>query len=293
MKKTIYFLSLLLLLVAVFCSCEGKSAYEIAVKNGFSGTEVEWLESLKGGKGDKGDKGDQGIAEEKDAQGLEFYLLPDNTYAVSIGKAIYLEEIVVPAKHNGKLVTCIGVPRGTKGLAGDSCPSLNFCMAPNLKKVTLPDTITHIGEEAFLNCKALESINIPSSVTSIGGFAFYGCDKLLVKENSIHYVDKWAVGSESNITAITLRSDTVGIAEKSFANLSSLVSIYIPTSVKYIGEEAFYNSNSSLETVTVENTNAAYFSRDNCLYEKSTNKIIIAHKNYDASEQIPGSTSRY
>ena len=38
----------------------GKSAYEIAVINGFSGTEAEWLESLKGDKGEKGDKGDKG-----------------------------------------------------------------------------------------------------------------------------------------------------------------------------------------------------------------------------------------
>lgn len=36
---------------------EGKSAYEVAVKNGFSGTEVEWLASLKGEKGDKPIKG--------------------------------------------------------------------------------------------------------------------------------------------------------------------------------------------------------------------------------------------
>ncbi len=28
----------------------GASAYEIAVKNGFKGTEIEWLESLKGDK---------------------------------------------------------------------------------------------------------------------------------------------------------------------------------------------------------------------------------------------------
>lgn len=34
----------------------GKSAYEIAVENGFEGTETEWLASLKGAKGDKGDK---------------------------------------------------------------------------------------------------------------------------------------------------------------------------------------------------------------------------------------------
>jgi hypothetical protein len=37
---------------------DGESAYEIAVRNGFSGTEVEWLASLKG---DKGDTGIQGI----------------------------------------------------------------------------------------------------------------------------------------------------------------------------------------------------------------------------------------
>lgn len=38
----------------------GKSAYEVAVDNGFIGTEAEWLASLKGDKGDKGDKGEPG-----------------------------------------------------------------------------------------------------------------------------------------------------------------------------------------------------------------------------------------
>ena len=39
----------------------GKSAYEIAVANGYSGTETEWLAYLRlGPKGDKGDKGDTG-----------------------------------------------------------------------------------------------------------------------------------------------------------------------------------------------------------------------------------------
>lgn len=39
---------------------DGKSAYELAVEQGYEGTEQEWLASLKGEKGDKGDKGDQG-----------------------------------------------------------------------------------------------------------------------------------------------------------------------------------------------------------------------------------------
>ena len=51
---------------------QGLSAYQVAVKNGFVGTEQEWLDSLVGEKGDKGDKGDtgeQGIQGERGLQG--------------------------------------------------------------------------------------------------------------------------------------------------------------------------------------------------------------------------------
>ena len=40
---------------------QGKSAYDIAVENGFVGTEVEWLASLQGAKGDAGDDGMQSV----------------------------------------------------------------------------------------------------------------------------------------------------------------------------------------------------------------------------------------
>lgn len=39
---------------------DGKSAYDIAVENGFEGTEAEWLESLKGDKGEPGERGPAG-----------------------------------------------------------------------------------------------------------------------------------------------------------------------------------------------------------------------------------------
>jgi len=38
----------------------GLSAYEVAVENGFSGTEAQWLASLKGPKGDDGNQGLRG-----------------------------------------------------------------------------------------------------------------------------------------------------------------------------------------------------------------------------------------
>lgn len=56
---------------------QGDSAYEIAVKNGFDGTEEEWLASLKGERGEqgiqgeKGDKGDVGTNEELEAEVAE------------------------------------------------------------------------------------------------------------------------------------------------------------------------------------------------------------------------------
>ena len=40
---------------------DGKSAYQIALDNGFVGSQSEWLASLKGDKGEKGDTGEQGI----------------------------------------------------------------------------------------------------------------------------------------------------------------------------------------------------------------------------------------
>ena len=49
----------------VFAACtgeQGKSAYEVAVENGYTGTETEWLESLKGEKGDASDDGMNDVA---------------------------------------------------------------------------------------------------------------------------------------------------------------------------------------------------------------------------------------
>ena len=50
----------------------GESAYQVAVNNGFVGTEDEWLASLKGERGDQGPKGDPG---EQGADGKSAYQL--------------------------------------------------------------------------------------------------------------------------------------------------------------------------------------------------------------------------
>ena len=50
---------------------KGDSAYEIAVLNGFKGTEEEWLESLRGEQGPVGPVGPQGEKGEKGEQGAD------------------------------------------------------------------------------------------------------------------------------------------------------------------------------------------------------------------------------
>ena len=48
----------------------GKSAYELAVEMGFEGSELDWLEALKGDKGDRGEKGDSGLDGADGADGI-------------------------------------------------------------------------------------------------------------------------------------------------------------------------------------------------------------------------------
>ncbi len=62
-KTSCKILSLILALVFVtasLVSCMGESAYEIAVRNGFDGSEREWLDSLKGENGEDGKNGEDG-----------------------------------------------------------------------------------------------------------------------------------------------------------------------------------------------------------------------------------------
>lgn len=63
---------------------KGKTAYEMAVENGYSGTQEEWLETLKGDKGDKGD----GVFNRK----TYTYTLPSGTSEMNLPKEYDLRQ---------------------------------------------------------------------------------------------------------------------------------------------------------------------------------------------------------
>ena len=73
--------------------------------------------------------------------------------------------------------------------------------------LTIPNSVTSIGNYAFYNCSSLTSVTIPNSVTSIGSDAFYGC---------------------SGFTSVTIPSSVTSIEARAFYNCSRLTSVEGP-----------------------------------------------------------------
>lgn len=61
---------------------DGKSAYEIAVENGYLGTQAQWLESLQGEQGPHGDTGPQGPAGYTPVKGTDYFTAADKAELV-------------------------------------------------------------------------------------------------------------------------------------------------------------------------------------------------------------------
>ena len=95
--------------------------------------------------------------------------------------------------------------------------------------------MTSISGCAFGYCTSLTSITIPDSVTSIGGNAFSNTALLKNQTTSEKYVGKWVIDCDDDAKSVTIKNGTVGIADFAFYDCPSLTSVTIPNSVTSMG----------------------------------------------------------
>ena len=121
-------------------------------------------------------------------------------------------------------------------------------------EIEIPQEVTEIKSKAFQGLSDLERVVIPKSVTKISGSAFAGYEKLPEKENGVDYIGSWAISCTETAESLVIRDGAVGIADF-FINEDNdtLVNVFIPEGVKYIGKGAFSYLN-TLQNVQLPDT---------------------------------------
>ncbi len=141
-----------------------------------------------------------------------------------------------------------------------------FIGCRDLTSVTIPNSVTFIGDYAFSGCSSLTSVTIPTGVTSIGEYAFFNCDGLTsinVALGNTHYssidgvlynhVQDTLIRCPGAKTSVTIPNSVTSIGDRAFIACSGLTSVIIPNSVTSIGDRAFIAC-SGLTSVIIPNS---------------------------------------
>ena len=167
--------------------------------------------------------------------------------------------------------------------------------------VAIPETVTlnatvypvtTIDFVAFKDCTGLTSISIPVSITAVGEYAFAGCTSL--DSVAISDLAAWCAidfSSESSnpcyhahhlflngseIVDLVIPDTVTAVGAFAFSGCASIRSVSIPASVTMIGASLFSNC-SSLAAIQVAADNPAYDSRDSCnAVINSSSGVLIA-----------------
>ncbi len=127
--------------------------------------------------------------------------------------------------------------------------------------LVIEEGVKRIGEGAFKECNKLVNITIPDSVTSIGEYAFGGDGYTMSAyysdesnwENGVLYIDNCLIASKSDITECKIKDSCKVIADMAFDRRKELAQVTIPEGVRNIGQQAFYECE-NLNNINIPNT---------------------------------------
>lgn len=154
-----------------------------------------------------------------------------STFKTSDGKALNLASYL-----SNKALTSIVLTEGITGVGAD----VFFTdYGIDVQSVSLPNTLTSIGSNAFRNIKA-KKFKISANLSSIGANAFYGSNvnSFDLSDTKVEAIGNYAFANCKNLTSINLPKVLKTIGEGAFYS-SSLKSVDVPQSVASIGKAAF------------------------------------------------------
>ena len=150
---------------------------------------------------------------------------------------------VTVTDSSGNTLGTINTTLGERVLTIPGSPNVIYDNAfknKNLDTVTIPSSVTAIGNGAFQDNADLASVTIPGSVTTIGNDAFKNTDLPSVTiPASVTSIGNGAF-MDTDLTTVTFNapSSVTSIGDDAFRN-TELTSVTIPTSVTSIGNNAF------------------------------------------------------
>lgn len=124
----------------------------------------------------------------------------------------------------------------------DKIPDNAFHGCGNLTSISLPGTVTEIGEMAFRYCRSLTNIDLPDHLASIGKNAFDSCESLtsIRIPSGVTAIAPSLFSSCISLEEISIPEGITSIGTYAFSGCTSLCSVNIPSTVASIGEWAFY-----------------------------------------------------
>lgn len=195
---------------------------------------------------------------------------------IGCGSYKYYDSII--SKTQTRYCSCITSVAELGGIS--YIPNNMFYDCYGLTSITIPDSVTQIGNSAFYNCN-LTSITIPDSVTSIGTSAFYngGSFTEIIIPKNVKQIGDYAFQSCDSLENVVLPEGLEKIGRYAFSTHSDVLnSFVIPSTVKEIGNHAFPHVVQFIILATTPPSIVLGVGEDYNLFEQTSELTIIVPK---------------